>query len=115
MLEIELTEAAETLAGKLYAAYRRRLDDGVDADLAGRFGSAETVWRELLPEWKKPAVVSACWELKQADILNCCALDNQPDEIELTPKAIIYGDQAKARSRARAKEAISWIRSLLPF
>ena len=115
MLEVDLTKSAETLLQKLYSAHVQRMDDGADYDRAVYFGSAKSINKAFVPDWKISAVIAACWTLYDAGMLDFLPLDGQPDEIVLTDRAIIYGEQAGDRKKEKARDTISWLRGLLPF
>lgn len=92
-----LTNEGAQLLKKLCSIYRARRKEGKSIQQAGYFGSAKCIQQTYLPDWHKSDVIAACKNLKDNDYLDYIRLDCQPDEIQLTDKAVAHSQQTALR------------------
>lgn len=90
---MELTNEGKQLLKKLCTAYLARRKAKESIDQAGAFGSAKAIQQVYYPDWDKGDVIAACKNLKDNGYLNYIPLDNQPDEIQLTDKAVAHSQR----------------------
>ena len=92
-----ITSEGEKLLKKLCTVYRTRRKAKETIDQAGSFASAEAIRNDYFPDWTKEDVIRACENLKDNDYLKYIPLDNQPQEIQFTDKAVAHSQQTILR------------------
>lgn len=92
-----ITNEGEKLLKKLCAVYRSRRKAGKSIEQAGAFATAERIQKDYLPDWHKSDVIAACENLKDNGYLEYVPLDDQPQEIQLTDKAVAHSQQTFLR------------------
>lgn len=92
-----ITNEGEKLLKKLCTVYRSRRKAKETIDQAGSFASAESIRNDYFSDWTKEDVIRACENLKDNGYLKYIPLDNQPQEIQFTDKAVAHSQQTILR------------------
>ena len=113
MIDFELTIEAEALLLSLCEEHQRRRDCGSPRRSAACFGTVGQIW-ELLPGlWHSDDVLSCCWELRRAGLLNGFEADNTLYEIELLDPAVIWYQQSGKRRFSEVMDTLGRIRGVI--
>lgn len=109
-----ITNEGEKLLKKLCTVYRSRRKAGKSIEQAGAFATAERIQRAYLPDWHRSDVIAACENLKDNGYLKYITLDNQPQEIKFTEKAVAHSQQTILRYLPKCFHWAARIWELLP-
>lgn len=71
MSDITLSKDNDFLICTLYKNYLEKVKNGSSKSDARLFDSSDTIQENLLTDWSKDDVATACWELHSKGLLKC--------------------------------------------
>lgn len=71
MSDITLSKDNDFLICTLYKNYLEKVKNGSSKSDARWFDSSDTIQENLLTDWSKDDVATACWELDSKGLLKC--------------------------------------------
>lgn len=71
MSDITLSKDNDFLICTLYKNYLEKVKNGSSKSDARWFDSSDTIQENLLTDWSKDDVATACWELHSKGLLKC--------------------------------------------
>lgn len=74
MSDITLSKDNDFLICTLYKNYLEKVKNGSSKSDARWFDSSDTIQENLLTDWSKDDVATACWELHSKGLLKCSPL-----------------------------------------
>lgn len=111
MSNLKLSKANDLLICTLYKNYLEKIEKGSSRSKARWFGSSNTIQENLLNNWSKDDVATACWELHSKGLLECSAGDNIAYTTYLTDDGIVYMEN---RLGNKIDKIIDYISKLKP-
>lgn len=111
MSNIQLSKDNDFLICTLYKNFLEKIKNGYSKSEARWLGSSDEIQENLLTNWSKDDVATACWELDAKGLLKCSPGDNIAYTIYLTDEGIIYMENRKLNT---INKIIDYISKLKP-
>ena len=111
MSNIKLSKNNDFLICILYKNFLEKVKSGISKSDARWLGSSDEIQENLLTNWSKDDVATACWELDSIGLLQCSPGDNIAYTTYLTDNGIIYMENRKLD---KLKTLVDYISKLKP-
>lgn len=111
MSDINLSKDNDLLICILYKHFLEKVKDGSSKSEARWFGSSDEIQENLLTNWSKDDVATACWELHSKGLLKCSPGDDIAYTTYLTDDGIIYMENRFAN---KINKIIDYISKFIP-
>ena len=111
MSDIKLSKDNDFLICTLYKNFLEKVKDGCSKSEARWLGSSDEIQENLLINWSKDDVATACWELHSKGLLECSPGDDIAYTTYLTDDGIIYMENRKLNT---INKIIDYISKLKP-
>lgn len=112
MSEKMITKDAASLLSAIYKAYKKRKRSGQPKQNAVILGSSSDIRQEIMSQWSLEDINEACWELHDAELLECLPGDDSVQMAILTKAGIAYSE---SRITGILKSFWGLLKELLPF
>ena len=90
MSNVQLSKDNDFLICNLYKNYLEQTKNGIPKSKARWLGSSDKIQENLIKDWSKEDVATACWELHSKGLLKCSPGNNIAYTTYLTDEGIIY-------------------------
>lgn len=111
MFDIQLSKDNDFLICSLYKNFLEKIKKGFSKSEARWLGSSDEIQENLLTNWSKDDVATACWELHSKGLLECTPGDDIAYDTYLTDNGIIYMEN---RFSNKINKIIDYISILKP-
>ena len=111
MTSIQLSKDNDFLICTLYKNFLEEVKNGSSKSKARWLGSSDEIQENLLTNWSKEDVATACWELHSKGLLVCSAGDDIAYSTYLTDEGIIYMEN---RFSNKVEKVVDYISKFIP-
>lgn len=111
MSKITLSNDNDFLICVLYKEFIKKRKNGVSKSVARWLGSSDEIQENLMSNWSKEDVATACWELHSKGLLQCSPGDDIAYTTYLTDEGIIYMEN---RFSDKIEKILDYISKFIP-
>ena len=111
MSKITLSNDNDFLICVLYKEFLKKRKNGISKSVARWLGSSDEIQENLMSNWSKEDVATACWELHNKGFLQCSPGDDIAYTTYLTDEGIIYMEN---RFSDKIEKILDYISKFIP-
>lgn len=109
----ETTKNAQKIAIVMYKHYKKMKEDSNYSGNALNWGTADTILETIGGKWSRDDVVSACWELKECEIIDGFRKKNELSGMRFTTKGIAVLEKIPQKRFDSILNRVAQVKSIL--